>query len=410
MNPYQNTKDIKLIFESEYSDKQKLFGFNDTFQNFKVFKCKIPLILPVEFKNEYINWFDNLKQSDIIILIEKYDENKYEIITSNKNIGFQKFLIAGIVNYIDNNNNTIFEQITNETETVYYNTRMYKINEDFIKNDILSPEEGKELEDYKITNFIKKIKYNSPKSKFLKFSFIGKDEEKGDVFLDLDIINPINNTKNDKEIYFKCSELFDKLYNIDDKLSDFEVYIQTPEDLKIPKLLEKNQELRKLIGYNINDDIWKNLLISIGNFGVSRLINGDYLDDFINVIEKNMNKEDYNNKFEYTKGYQIMIKTIYKYMNEIFGSTIENFNIFMYTIFNSCDNQEEFLIKRGYFNIKANNLIKKIKTPNFDNNKKNGLIKKFIQNNGVYFSKKQLEEKTSFHYVEQILSKYDYSK
>lgn len=408
MNPYKDIKDIKLFFESEYSDKQKLFGFDDIFKNFKVFKCRIPLILPSEFKNEYMTWFDNLKKSDIIILIEKYDKNKYEILTSNKNFGFQKFLIAGIVNYIGNNNNIIFEQKI--TETVFYNTRMYKIYEDFIKNDILCPEKEKELEDYKITNFIKKIKYNSPKSKFLNFKFTGKDEEKKDIFLDLDIINPINNTKNDKEIYFKCSELFDKLYNIDNdnKIYDFGVYIQTPEDPKIPKLLESNQELRNLIGYDINDDIWKNLLISIGNFGISRLINGEYLNDFINVVEKNMNKDDYNNKFEYTKGYQIMIKSIYKYTNEIFGSTNENFNIFMYTIFNSCDTQEEFLIKRGYFNIKANNLLKKIKTPNFDNIKKNRLIKKFIQNNGVYFSKKQLDEKTSFHFVEQILLEYNY--
>ena len=120
-----------------------------------------------------------------------------------------------------------------------------------------------------------------------------------------------------------------------------------------------------------------------------------------------MNKEDYKNNFEYTKSYQIMIKTIYKYTNEIFGSTNENFNIFMYTIFNSYDTQEEFLIKRGYFNIKANNLLKKINTPNFDNNKKIELIDSFIKNNGVYFSKKQLEEQTSFKYVEQILSKYD---
>lgn len=404
MNPYEDTKDVKLVFDSEYSNKQSLFGFNNQFQNFKTYTCKIPLNLPEDFKKEYLNWFDDLKQSDIIILVEKYDVNKYEIITSNKNQGFQKFLIAGIINYFHSNFDIIFEKKISEID--YFDTRMYKDNEDFIINKILSPPEGEELVESIITDFIKNIKYKSPKSKYLKFSFKGENKEKEDIKFDLDIINPIESKKNNKEIYYECCKLFDSLY-IDDKLTDFEIYIQTPEDPKMPKLCEIYKELQDSINFTHGKDIWSNLLISIGSFGILRVYNGEYLEDFINILENKMNINEYDNKYDYIKNYRIMIKTIYKYMNDIYGISNENFNIFMFTILNSWDTNEEYLIKRCYFNIRANNLLKKINTPNsLNNNQKNGLIKKFIQNNGVYFSKKQLEEMTSFYYVEQILSNF----
>ena len=82
----------------------------------------------------------------------------------------------------------------------------------------------------------------------------------------------------------------------------------------------------------------------------------------------------------------------------------ENFNVFMNTVLNCNDKFENFILQRGHFTVRANNFLNKIKSNTTTKVKKQELIKKFIKTNGVYFSRKQLEEPTSFEYVEQILS------
>lgn len=404
MNPYQSTKSVKLQFISESSNKQILFGFNKDFQNFQVYICKIPLKLPKKFLKEFTNWFNCQKKIPILILVEEYEENYFKIITSNRDIGFQKFLIAGIVYFINTNHDEIFDIKNEKIENEFFDIRMYKYNEDFITNDILSAKpEG--IEDYKIIDFIKSIKYKSPKAKYLKFHFIGNDSKMEDIYFDMDVIADFETTKNDKDIFAKICDIFDKLFNYEEERNTtFEVYIQIPKDPNIIKLIEDNKDIRESIKIDIDIDIWQNFLIAIGRFGISRIINGTYFEDFISIFKKIMGECEFRNKFEHTKNCQIMIKTMYKYMNEIYGISNENFNVFINTVLNCNDKFENFILKRGHFTVRANNFLNKIKSNTTTKVKKQELIKKFIKINGVYFSRKQLEEPTSFEYVEQILS------
>lgn len=405
MNPFQKIDNIKLNFVAENSDRQKEFGFNGKLSNFKAFTCYIPLILPDTFVKDFMALFNKDKKNDINLIIEKNEENKYKIMTSNKNVGFHKFLINCCVRYLRDNFKTIFERPQSKSQPPqYFQQNLFKEDERIIKEEILKGE----CEASFICNFFKNIKYNSPKAHYL--SFIFKDESYKTKYFDLNMISEISDEKNDKFIFQEACDLFDSLYDYEKEITpEFYVTIDTPKDPRIHELMSSFTRFRDSIDYEFTDELWKDFLLAIGDFGIARIVSGNHLTDFVNILQDHIDtiSVQYDIEKSLFKMRQKTIKKIYKFMNYIYETKSENFQIFINTVLNSSDNNEKFLIKRGKFCISANNLLNKIDNEykdlsNSDLKKK---INKFIGNNRHYFSDYQRDESTSFKFVQLIQSK-----
>lgn len=405
MNPFQKIDNIKLSFVGENSNRQKEFGFNGNLINFKAYTCHIPLVLPETFPDEFLKLFEKDKKNDIKLIIEKNDKDNYKIMTSNKNNGFHKFLINCCVRYLRDNFKTIFERPQQKSEPPeYFQQNLFKEDEKIIKEEFLAGECKAET----ISNFFKKIKYNSPKASYL--SFIFEDESYKTKYFDLNMISEIEDEKNDKFIFEEACALFDSLYDYEkDIVPEFYVTIDTVKDPKIYELINKFSKFRESINYEFTDELWKDFLLAIGDFGIARLSAGNHLHDLIDVLEnyiENMSVQ-YNAEKSHFKMRQKTIKKLYKFTNNIFGTESENFKIFLNTILNSSDNNDKFLIKRGKFCISANNLLKKIDNEykDFSETDLKKRISKFISNNKHYFSDYQRSEETSFNFVKAIQAK-----
>mgnify|MGYP003335270570 CR=1 FL=1 len=106
-------------------------------------------------------------------------------------------------------------------------------------------------------------------------------------------------------------------------MPEFYVTIDTPKDPRIHELMSSFTRFRESIDYEFTDELWKDFLLAIGDFGIARIVSGNHLTDFVNALQDHIDtvSVQYDIERSLFKMRQKSIKKIYKF---IFENTSSN--------------------------------------------------------------------------------------
>lgn len=387
MNSFQNIKDIKLAFIKIISYRNKKFNFKSSNYDFYEFKCKIPIKLNTDFPVFYQRWYNSTVKNNSKIIIDK-ESDYYTLCTSSNNIKFHKYLIFGILDYIKSNKTILFEEpIKFNKSPIVFERSLEDYNYQQIINWL---EIGICYES--IINFMKNLKLLNPKAKFLTSTF----KNAPSFGFNFDLLD-LPNEKLIPKINGFLDQLF--MYNEEEDfytLKEYTLNYTYLKDDRIPVLLQNNKDYKESINFNYDDITWKDYLLSIGNYGINILVNREIINEYADGIEIYLSNQKIEDD-KISKKRQFNIKKLYNcYVNQEIQS--KDFHIYSSVILNSNDTNNNFLIRRGLFCIKANNLLKSNNTENYLKR-----VKQFIKNNKTFFTRRQKENDCSGYYIDQLL-------
>lgn len=460
---------ISLDFNKFNSNRQKKFNFSERLHNFSEYRCKIPVKLDNNFQKYYLDWFKNTSKSRSVVLVEKDSDGHFMVSTSSNNNGFHKYMIHGIINYMNDNNKTPtnknnYSSSSNGSSNASSSGSNYasssgssyassaRSNNNGINRppprhktnkkiftfsgdppiEDLSEEERyektyvreetpivfeRDVEDkYQdaIYNWLEKgVDYdviitflNKLKKLNPKAQFLTIKDNKGMPFsFNFDML------KNEEEILTKkINGFMDKLYNYDEENDIYE-----PKEFKLVygiykdgyNLVRKTSELREKVNFKENNFIWKDYLISIGICGINIIYELGCLDSFVDEIELFINNKLYNiDENKINKERQYCIRKLYRLCVSEYSPDFKNIkNIDLYLSVLISSRD-----KSDEYLIKRGifcDSARDLIEKDKANEFENGLAKltRFKINNKRFFRQTQIDDNNSGYYAEEILKR-----
>jgi hypothetical protein len=384
------------------------------------------------FQGKLLEWFNTTNNTTRNGIIIEMVNNQWQVSTNSNNVGFQKYIISGIIKCL--------YEIRNETKAI---TSSKKLDKAFDKHIEQIPESFREFVSKSDFEDDQK-KHSQPLTRNISEYILDKDIEKvcqmieGSVpisnyielfrnyrethpkisFITFTIRNPMYNRSHTHSIPMEWLEsssspekigyFLDRLVDDTNRLIPFQISLSTFRDPPMKELLETNMDLYDKLDFKDksgNMDIWIQFLITIGRFGIQMLDNLMYFDTILHTIQTR--EEDGYNFSEFSKNgkpyYGKTIRKLYQFALKDRGLSKTD-QLTYFQIVAECNEKDNYLFKRAKFCVASERFLNRLSTGKYSKSEKDREVARFKgdKQNNKYFSIRQEDNDYSYKFVKLI--------
>lgn len=432
-----NLKTYRMEFirdDNTIANRCLLYGLK--IRDFKEYISILPEIKEdiSNIKPKLLEWFNTTNNTNRNGIVIELVNKQWQVATNSNNVGFQKYLISGIIKCLYQIRDEMKETVASAKLNKAYDKHIEQIPEsyrEFVSKSDFEDDQKKNsthssstrnVSEYILDKDVEKIcqmiENRVPISNYIEMFRNYREKHPKISFITFTIRNPIykhdqkhsvpmewlESSSSPEKIGYFLDRLIDDSY----QLIPFQVSLSTFKDPPMKELLETNHDLYDKLDFKDksgNIDIWIQFLMTIGRFGIQMLDNLMYFDTILLTIQ-NMAEDGYNFS-EFSKNgkpyYGKTIRKLYQFALKDKGLSKVDQQIY-FQIVADCNEQENHLLKRAKFCVASERFLNRLSTGNYSKIEKQREVARFISDkqNNKYFSIRQEDNDYSYKFVKLI--------